>query len=936
MAPFTTSVLNFQKTVDIDAPSSGILLLVRRKSAMDLIKITDLTSQLNLSSRSLRYYEQVGLIKSTRPKFEKYRYFDAENVERLKQIIVLRKMQIPIKDIIRIYESENMRTVVEVFVDHINAINEETNALVELKRIVSDFLQTMIQNGITKISAIPLLYEEMDKQLNELEERKPANFKDLLAVNKKLAKPLNLSIIDLPPMRVLTSFRKPNTKESDFSGFLRYMQLNGLSPLSSGNHRQFEFQTEAGDVLMVRVPEDFINESEYLDYTFAGGFFAAANVYLDEDLGELFRKMVHELNVSPYYQFAYCANGTSRHPTLLENLISPDDKRELVSMLVPVKKRTANPALLDKPIEVADISIEEIEAANPILWTADVPLDSITPINNPHYRVNNNGEAEYTGWISTRVLNTNKSVKLPFRVDIEFKILGLDERYGYGDSEGSIVVYRGDDPGQFGGGGFTKGFGINTWNNANQIQQAIHFYQPVFGDFFKFPERGAINAGEYNRATWIIGEKHIAFIINDEIRYCGTNFPYMTIDLSCEITKPIVIGSNGQGMKYFRSIRVSRLAEAPKNKLKTGELTMIAKQSNNLIPIIHRLITSEYGENYWFNGCARYVMEALGEYIADADLMTDDIYNCKVVDNNFGYWLFAAITGDIFTQHYAYDKYAGDALSSYMMDEEIGGNPAKFTEETFAKVGYAATFISNRDIIKNTEMHLNTLMSYIDRGVPVIAWGAVPTEIFGVFVGYEDYGKVLLYISGDNNQPERVPLDKALIGEVKGTGGWIFVGEKTENLQIADIYREAIKAIPNNLNIKTDKYCFGAEAFRAWASDIESEKLNDMTNEEFDVWAHHTNYVCVLATNGSCVHNFIKRAQAHCPDIAFLEEVSNLYKKTNNMWSELETLGGWFNVTLKALQNKENRRKITAKIREFADVADDVFRVLSAGVEKMQ
>jgi len=64
-----------------------------------------------------------------------------------------------------------------------------------------------------------------------------------------------------------------------------------------------------------------------------------------------------------------------------------------------------------------------------------VPLDSITPINNPHYRVNNNGEAEYTGWISTRVLNTNKSVKLPFRVDIEFKILDLDERYGYGDSE---------------------------------------------------------------------------------------------------------------------------------------------------------------------------------------------------------------------------------------------------------------------------------------------------------------------------------------------------------------------------------------------------------------------------------------------------------------------------------------------------------------------
>lgn len=40
---------------------------------------------------------------------------------------------------------------------------------------------------------------------------------------------------------------------------------------------------------------------------------------------------------------------------------------------------------------------------------------------------------------------------------------------------------------------------------------------------------------------------------------------------------------------------------------------MVTKQSNNIIPVIHRLVTDEYGENYWFNGCARYVMKCLGE-----------------------------------------------------------------------------------------------------------------------------------------------------------------------------------------------------------------------------------------------------------------------------------------------------------------------------------
>ena len=50
-----------------------------------LTKITDLTTQLGLSSRSLRYYEQVGLVVSVRPAFEKYRFYDTENIERLKQ-----------------------------------------------------------------------------------------------------------------------------------------------------------------------------------------------------------------------------------------------------------------------------------------------------------------------------------------------------------------------------------------------------------------------------------------------------------------------------------------------------------------------------------------------------------------------------------------------------------------------------------------------------------------------------------------------------------------------------------------------------------------------------------------------------------------------------------------------------------------------------------
>lgn len=908
---------------------------------MNLIKITDLTQQLGLTSRSLRYYEQTGLIQSVRPQFAKYRFYDEGTVDRLRQIIVLRKMQIPIKDIIRIYESEDMSVVVQTFVDRMDAIDGEISALFEMKRLTNEFLQTMLKHGIKRISALPLLYDEMDKHMYLLNQasgdaqKKAVSYAELATLSEKLDKPLSISIIDLPPMRVISSYLKADPQITNREGFSRYAQTASFTRNKQSQHERFEFQTDTGDVEIRRVPDDFINNSEYVDYLFSGGLFTAANIFLDEDLGERFRSLIKGFDDNPYYQIDYSGNGSLRHAAMLENLISPDDQRELVLLLVPVKKRLADPGLFAQPKEIAPdaIKIDEIEAQNPVLWSVDVPLDKLTPVNNPHYRILDNGEAEYTGWISTRVLNTNVAVKLPFRVEIEFRLEGNDERFGYGDSEGSLIFYHGEDTGYFAGGSLGQmGFGVNmgnyattdVWGSAPRRDESLLFRQPVFRDLYNFPGRGRINASGYNRVIWIIGDKHLAVTINGELRYCGTDFPYMMLDKRRDSAKPIVIGSNGQGKKYFRSIRVSQLVDTKISNIRKGELTMITQQSNNTIPIVHRLITDEYGENYWFNGCAKYVMECLGE-------------------KDYDYWFFAGLTGDVFTQHYTYTKYAGDALSSYMMEENMGGNPVKFIEDVFSKCGYAATYVSNEDLLKNTIMYKNTLTAYIDKGVPVIVWG---TPLVGVFVGYEDYGNTLLYITGNSNQPERVQLDKILRGEVEKLpgiyrsqfGGWVFVGEKKENRTLAHLYREAIRTIPQHQNVKTDVCCFGAEAFRAWANDIENGKYDGMTIEEFDVWAYYTNYVCVLATNGSCCHEFLKRARELNPDMDFLEEISRLYKRTADIWNndkgeDLEALGGGFNVTLKALQDKDKRTKIAAKIRECAEIMDRVMQVFNENLE---
>ena len=120
----------------------------------------------------------MGLIRSVRPQFESFRYYDEAAIERLHQIMILRKMQISVKDIVQIYENPEISTIVKVFTDKMEEIDNEVTALSELKSIINTFLRKMIANGIKKISALPLLYEEMEKQIALMEEEKVVTHKN--------------------------------------------------------------------------------------------------------------------------------------------------------------------------------------------------------------------------------------------------------------------------------------------------------------------------------------------------------------------------------------------------------------------------------------------------------------------------------------------------------------------------------------------------------------------------------------------------------------------------------------------------------------------------------------------------------------------------------------------------------------------------------------
>lgn len=80
----------------------------------NLVKIREISVRYNVSARTLRYYEDMGLIESTRSDGYAYRLYDEAAIKRLEQILILRRLNISIKDIKRIFGTAESEVVLDV------------------------------------------------------------------------------------------------------------------------------------------------------------------------------------------------------------------------------------------------------------------------------------------------------------------------------------------------------------------------------------------------------------------------------------------------------------------------------------------------------------------------------------------------------------------------------------------------------------------------------------------------------------------------------------------------------------------------------------------------------------------------------------------------------------------------------------------------------
>lgn len=260
---------------------------------MELQKASQVSKDYGISTRMLRYYEQVGLIKSLRQEDYAYRVYDESAISRLRQIIVLRKLRVPVKQIISILNNSDAVEIVEIFRQNISQLDKEITALSTVKSILMRFAEEIKEKADVNLKLIgdEALFSIIDtlsfpnNQIKEIKEE--LSMEELNNASETLNKMMDkdVRIIFLPPMTVAAYCARGEGCEGKANDVInKFVMEAGLTKIKP-DLRQFGFDCSDGAVgvgepskayeIWVSIPDDMEVPGHLIKRKFNGGMYAA-------------------------------------------------------------------------------------------------------------------------------------------------------------------------------------------------------------------------------------------------------------------------------------------------------------------------------------------------------------------------------------------------------------------------------------------------------------------------------------------------------------------------------------------------------------------------------------------------------------------------------------------------------------------------------------
>lgn len=259
---------------------------------VEYLTIGQVSRKFDVTPRMLRHYEKLGLIETIRKDDSAYRVYDEKAVKRLRQIIILRKLRIPLKQIdIILGENRQHHLTQRIFWSSIEELDREIDSLGKIRDILKSFSERL-DICVRENKSFDLLEDgELSETAEKLSFSKTA-LKDKLGLEESEigdipGKDLNVRIIQVPPFTVASyHFIGENPEDAAAAVVSEFVKSNGLYGIKPDS-RMFGFCNPVHGVLedelhgyeiQVTVPEDMKVAKPLVKKKTEGGLYAVLTI----------------------------------------------------------------------------------------------------------------------------------------------------------------------------------------------------------------------------------------------------------------------------------------------------------------------------------------------------------------------------------------------------------------------------------------------------------------------------------------------------------------------------------------------------------------------------------------------------------------------------------------------------------------------------------
>ncbi len=253
----------------------------------EFLKIHEVATTLNISTRSLRYWENAGLFTSVRDSSSGWRLYDEKALQSIRITEFLRRIDIPISDIKEILDTGTPEKTCQILQKQLNKLDSMKADLQIHKEIIAiliDTLRTMSPHDSIAANDLSALENTLLPASLKMPKSNTKKRKEGLPMKNSLVRS-EVTIITLPPMRTAAYSCVGEEPEDDaYAPVMEWIKANNLQ----GTMHLFGFNTEPypspdnpayGFGYCASIPEGIEISEPLYEWRLPGGIYAVISQY---------------------------------------------------------------------------------------------------------------------------------------------------------------------------------------------------------------------------------------------------------------------------------------------------------------------------------------------------------------------------------------------------------------------------------------------------------------------------------------------------------------------------------------------------------------------------------------------------------------------------------------------------------------------------------